>query len=223
MKKEFEDLLKGAKACIFDMDGTLVDSLGIWTDIDKRFFHERGMEVPFGYDTAISSMSFREMAVYTKETYSILESVEEIMDIWLGWSREAYLYTIKAKPGAVEFLEEMKHRGLRLSLATTNKEELYMPCLRRNGLDGFFDIIENVNRLQTKKTEPKIYLTLARDMGVEPRETLVFEDILMAIRTAKKASFRTVSVYDQRNECDMKEIKAFSDYHIRNYLDILCE
>ncbi len=215
-----DELLSGIKGCIFDMDGTLVDSLGIWTDIDIRFFHEHGMEVPDGYDRIISHMSFREMAVYTKDTYDIKESVEEIMETWMDWSKKAYLYDIQVKPGAKEFLHALKKRGLPLSLATTNKEELYLPCLKRNGLDDCFDHIENVNHLKTKKSEPKIYLTLAEYMHTKPEETLVFEDILMAINTAKKASFRVVGVYDMRNENDMDEIKRNSDFFIDDYEQI---
>lgn len=216
-------LLDGVKACIFDMDGTLVDSLGIWSDIDSRFFHERGMEVPADYDKVISHMSYKEMAIYTKETYQIKESVEEIMDMWLEWSKEAYLYTIPAKPGAKEFLSLLKSKGIPLSLATTNKEELYLPCLERNGLDGYFDYIENVNHLRTKKSEPKIYLTLSEYMHSEPEETLVFEDILMAVNTAKKAAFRVAAVYDERNEKDLPEIKRNADFFIDDYPSLMNE
>lgn len=217
------ELLKQSKACIFDMDGTLVDSLGIWSDIDKRFFAEMGKEVPPDYDKIISHMSFMEMAQYTKDTYAVKESVEEIAKKWLDWSKEAYLYTIQAKKGASEFLSYLKNKGFSLSLATTNKEELYLPCLKRNKLDIFFDHIENVNSLSTTKKEPKIYLHLASLMNSSPDQTLVFEDILMAVKTAKAASFKVISVYDKRNEKDLKEIKKNSDFFLCDYSSALSD
>lgn len=88
---KIENLLDGIDACVFDMDGTLIDSLNMWRDIDIRFFAEHDMEVPSSYDKIISHMSFQEMAIYTKETFHFTESVEEIMKTWLEWSKEAYL------------------------------------------------------------------------------------------------------------------------------------
>ncbi len=220
-EKIIDQILSGIQACIFDMDGTLVDSLGIWEDIDVRFFHERNMEVPKDYDKIISHMSFMEMAVFTKETYHIQESVEEIASTWLSWSKEAYLNTIVAKPGARETLEYIKGKGIPMSLATTNKEELYLPCLKRNRLLSYFSYIENVNHLHTKKSEPKIYQTLAADMHVPIEKTIVFEDILMAINTAKKADFVVCGVYDKRNNPDKEKIQSIADYFIEDYPSIL--
>lgn len=210
-----------AKACIFDMDGTLVDSLSIWNDIDETFFHERGMEVPKDYDKTISHMSFMEMAIYTKETYGIKESPEQICQIWSDMSKKAYQETIKVKDGVIPFLEYLKKRGMPMSLATTNKEELYLPCLKRNHVDIYFDHIENVNRLNTTKREPKIYLELSRRMEAKPEETLVFEDILTAIKTAKSASFKVIGVYDRQNQADWNEIKSISDDTIDDYRKLI--
>ncbi len=220
-KKRIEQILSGISACIFDMDGTLVDSLGIWEEIDIRFFHERNMEVPKDYDKIISHMSFMEMAVFTKEAYHISESVEEIASTWLEWSKEAYLNTIVAKPGAKEVLEYIKGKGIPMALATTNKEELYLPCLERNHLLCYFSHIENVNHLNTKKSEPKIYQTLAHDMHVPIEKTIVFEDILMALDTAKKAGFIVGGVYDKRNDPDKEKIQSIADYYIEDYPSIL--
>lgn len=220
-KRCIDQILSGISACIFDMDGTLVDSLGIWDDIDIRFFHEHSMEVPKDYDKIISHMSFMEMAIFTKETYHIQESVEEIASTWLEWSKDAYLHTIVAKPGAKDALEYIKGKGIPMSLATTNKEELYLPCLERNHLLSYFSHIENVNHLHTKKSEPKIYQTLAKDMQAPIEKTIVFEDILMAVDTAKKAGFVVCGVYDKRNNPDKEKIQSIADYFIEDYPGIL--
>lgn len=215
------NIITNIKACIFDMDGTLIDSLRIWDDIDARFFHIHDMEVPSDYAEVISHMSFMEMAIYTKEKYHFKESPTEIAATWIEWSKEAYLNTIEVKPGVIEFLSYLKSIHMPLSLATTNRKDLYEPCLRRNKLDSYFDHIANVNDLNTTKSEPKIYLHLAEKMNALAKETLVFEDILTAVKTAHEATFKVALVYDEKNKFTFEESKQYSDHIIYDYRDLL--
>ena len=216
---KLQEMLSGIKACIFDMDGTLVDSLGMWSDIDRRFFARYGMETPADYEKKINHMSFLEMAQFTKEEYQIPDSVETITELWTGWSKEEYESEIQAKPGAQELLQFLKEQGIPLSLATTNRKELYEPCLRRNHLYSYFDYIMNVNEINSAKSEPKIYQLLAAKMNVKPEETLVFEDILIAVNTAHQAGFKVAAVYDKRNERDQQKIKTLSDFYFKSFLE----
>jgi HAD hydrolase, family IA, variant 3 len=215
-----KDLFQGIKACIFDLDGTLVDSLRIWKDIDIRFFQEHQREVPPDYDKRIAHMNFMEMAVFTKEEYGFQETPEEIAKIWTDWSEEAYQKTIKAKPGAKELLSYIKELPLPISLATTNKRELYEPCLKNNQMWQYFDYSMNVNEINSKKSEPKIYLLLAEKMNVKPEECLVFEDIYTAVKTAHDAGFKVAAVFDEGNLDDMDKIKESSDFFIQSYSDL---
>lgn len=216
---KLQEMLSGIKACIFDMDGTLVDSLGMWSDIDRRFFERYGMETPADYEKKINHMSFLEMAQFTKEEYQIPDSVETIMELWTEWSKEEYESEIQAKPGAQELLQFLKEQGIPLSLATTNRKELYEPCLRRNHLYSYFDHIMNVNEINSAKSEPKIYQLLAAKMNAKPEETLVFEDILIAVNTAHQAGFKVAAVYDKRNERDQQKIKTLSDFYFKSFLE----
>ena len=216
---KLQEMLSGIKACIFDMDGTLVDSLGMWSDIDRRFFARYEMEIPADYEKKINHMSFLEMAQFTKEEYQIPDSVETITELWTEWSKEEYESEIQAKPGAQELLQFLKEQGIPLSLATTNRKELYEPCLRRNHLYSYFDHIMNVNEINSTKSEPKIYQLLAAKMNVKPEETLVFEDILIAVNTAHQAGFKVAAVYDKRNERDQQKIKTLSDFYFKSFLE----
>ena len=216
---KLQEMLSGIKACIFDMDGTLVDSLGMWSDIDRRFFARYGMDTPADYEKKINHMSFLEMAQFTKEEYQIPDSVETIMELWTEWSKEEYESEIQAKSGAQELLQFLKEQGIPLSLATTNRKELYEPCLRRNHLYSYFDHIMNVNEINSAKSEPKIYQLLAAKMNVKSEETLVFEDILIAVNTAHQAGFKVAAVYDKRNERDQQKIKTLSDFYFKSFLE----
>ena len=214
------ELFKNKKAVIFDRDGTLVDSLGRWLDIDKRFFKLHHRDMPIDYSQRISHMSFRERAVFTKEEYHIQETPEEIASLWLTWAKEAYEKDILAKPNTKEFLKCLKEKGYPLSLATTNKRELYRPCLIRNQREQFFDFARNVNEINSTKSEPKIYLRLAEKRHAKPEETIVFEDILPAIVTAKKAGFTVVGVYDRHNKLHEREIQSSCDYYRHSYTEL---
>lgn len=215
-------LFKGVEGAIFDLDGTLVDSLSVWHDIDIDFFKKHGMDVPQDYFVNIGHMSFMEMAKYTQERFSFKESPKEIADYWVKQSEVAYATKVTAKPYAKEmlkYLKEVKH--LPISLATSNRKELYEPCLKNLGMFQYFDYFMNVNDINSSKSEPKIYLNLASIMKSDPKDTLVFEDILTACKTAYQAGFRTVGVFDQSSKKNEELIKENSSRYILSFKELL--
>lgn len=217
----FDDIFKGVKGAIFDMDGTLVDSLGIWRDIDKRFFKEHNRELPLDYQKKILHMNFMEMAHFTKKEYGFAESAQEIADTWMRWSKEGYANDIKAKPGACQFIKRAKEKGITTSLATANKRELFESCLINNDMEDLFDYTLDVNSINSSKSSPLIYQKLAKMMDVDIGECIVFEDILTAIKVAKSAGFKVCAVYDKLNEEHLEEIKETADMIIYDYRDII--
>lgn len=216
-----EQLFTNIKAIIFDLDGTLVDSMSLWHDIDIEFFKRYGMEVPEGYVEKISHMNFMEMAKYTHDAYGFKESPHEIAEIWTNMAIASYSHTIKAKDNAKAFLAKLKEQGYKIGLATTNKASLYEPCLRNNDMWQYFDDAIDVNSLKSSKKEPLIYQTLAERFGATPEETLVFEDILTAATTVKNANFRLVVVDDKANSKDKDELLKLADYYLYNYNELL--
>lgn len=217
----FKELTNGIKAAIFDLDGTLVDSMGIWKKIDIDFFKQHGMDtVPEDFAKNIAHLSFLEMAEFVIDKYHFNNTAEEIVDTWLQMSIHAYSNDVKTKPGAKELLKKLKESGIKISLATTNKKELFLPCLKNNGIEQYFDHFLNVNDLGSNKSDPLIYLKLAEKMNSTPDETLVFEDILMALNTAHNAGFKTVAIYDAASENQQKHIRETADYYIKDFNDI---
>ena len=188
------------KSVIFDMDGTLIDSTGIWHEIDINFFAKRGMELPSDYAQHIVHLGLKQAAVYTKETYHLDESIQDIMDEWHNMSIDMYRYNVPLKSHALELLKLLKENNVKMAIATANDEPLYRPCIERLGIGEYFDEIADVNSAKEGKQSAKIYLDLAKKMGAEPQNTLVLEDMPTCVKTAFKNGFITVSVFDNASK-----------------------
>ena len=209
------------KAVIFDMDGTLIDSTGIWHEIDVQFFAKRGMELPSDYAQHIVHLGLKQAAVYTKETYGIKESVQEIMEEWHNMSINMYRYHVELKPHSLELLKLFKENNIKMAIATANDEPLYRPCIERLGIGDYFDEIADVNTAKEGKQSAKIYLDLAKLMGAKPENTLVLEDMPTCVKTANKSGFITVAVYDNASKNYDDEKKANSILFIKDFKELI--
>ena len=209
------------KAVIFDMDGTLIDSTGLWHEIDKKFFAKRNMELPKDYAQKIVHLGLKKAAELTKELYGIEESPEEIILEWRQMAIDMYQNDVQLKEGAIELLELFKKNGLTLSIATANDEELYMPCINRLSIGKYFDFIADVNSSKEGKNSSKIYLDLAKKMASKPENTLVLEDMPTCVKTVYDAGFVTVAVYDKASEKFDEDKKKNSRLFTNNFQELI--
>jgi HAD superfamily hydrolase (TIGR01509 family) len=209
------------KAVIFDMDGTLIDSTGIWHEIDVAFFAKRNMELPSDYAQHIVHLGLKQAAVYTKETHNLSESIQEIMDEWHQMSIDMYKYDVELKPGVKEVLDLLKTKGVTMSIATANDDSLYMPCINRLDLCKYFDFIADVNNVKEGKHSVRIYSYLCEKMGSKPENTLVLEDMPTCIKTCHDNGFITVAVYDDASKDFDNEKMSNSDLFINDMNELL--
>jgi HAD superfamily hydrolase (TIGR01509 family) len=213
--------MKAFKAYIFDLDGTLLDSMGVWGQVDADFLAKRGIAVPSDYMDAISSMTFHETAAYTIKRFSLTDSVEDLMREWNDMAAYAYGHTVRMKPHAKEYLITLRERGAKLAIATSLSAELCAPVLRNNGIDNFFNVICRTDDVGHGKSHPDVFLLTAQKIGVPPQDCLVFEDILAAVKSAKSAGMSVCAVYDKASENDWEQIKAEADYAIVDFHEML--
>ena len=210
-------------AVIFDMDGTLIDSTGIWHEIDKEFFAKRNMELPSDYAQHIVHLGLTQAAIYTKETYHLKESIQDIMKEWHDMSIDMYKYHVPLKEGALELLKLFKKNGIKMAIATANDEPLYRPCIDRLGIGEYFDEIADVNTAKEGKQSAKIYLDLAKKLASEPQNTLVLEDMPTCVKTAFKSGFLTVAVYDDASKAYNQEKKDNSHLFVKDFSELIEE
>ena len=205
----------------FDMDGTLIDSTGLWHEIDANFFKKRGMEIPNDYAQKIVHLGLKEAARFTKLEYGIKESEQEIMDEWHQMSLDMYRKDVQLKEGALELLEYLKNNNIPMAIATANDDQLYMPCIERLGIGKYFDFIADVNNVKEGKHSAKIYEYLADKMATSKENTLVIEDMPTCVKTAYTSGFVTVAVYDNASKAFDEEKRSNSDLFVNNLKELL--
>lgn len=214
-------MLKNIKACLFDMDGTLLDSMHIWKDIDIEFFARYGLELPKTFQNEIEGKSFTETAEYVKEQYKVPLSVEEIIQTWNEMAFQKYAKEIGFKEGAFAFLKYLKEKGIRTAICTSNSRELVNAVEENLGFGAYMDTIVTSCEVGAGKPAPDVYLEAARRVGVEPKDCLVFEDIVPGLMAGKNAGMKLCAVEDAFSADQREEKKAMADYYIENYLELL--
>ena len=191
-----EELLNGINAVIFDLDGTLIDSMWMWKQIDIDYLASKGKPFPPNLQDTISGMSFSETAVYFKETFGIEDDLDTIKKCWNDMAWEMYSTRVTLKEGALEFLKYLKERGIKTGIATSNSNELAFMVTKRLGIDAYIDEIHTACEVEKGKPSPDIYLFVAETLGVDPSECLVFEDVLRGVIAGLRAGMRVCAFYD---------------------------
>ena len=213
-------MLKNKKAVIFDLDGTLVDSMWMWKAIDIEYLGKFGISLPPTLQKDIEGMSFSETAVYFKETFQIPDSLDEIKADWNSMAYEKYTKEVSLKNGAKEFLEYCKKNNIKLGIATSNSRELVDATLKALGIKEYFDCVMTACEVEKGKPAPDIYLAVAEKVEVDPVKCLVFEDIEMGILAGKNAGMEVCAVEDEFSMDQMELKKKLADYYIRDYWEI---
>ena len=208
--------LRGA---IFDMDGTLLDSMQVWENAGEDYLRTLGCVPEEGVGELMKSMSLQQAALYCRERYALPLSVEEIMAGVNGRVERFYRQEARLKPGALDFLRTLSQRGVRMCLATATDLHLVEAALDRCGVRTYFSALFTCTQVGSGKDEPHIYRAALRHLGTGRADTLVFEDALYAARTAKGDGFVTVGVSDayEKNE---GELERLSDFFLRDFREV---
>ena len=208
-------MIKGA---IFDLDGTLLDSMFIWDTIGEEYLRSLGKEPHEDLKETFMTLTLEEAAEYYREHYGVTLSVGEIVDGVNSMVEQTYRTKVTLKPGISEYLAWLKENGVRMCVATVTDRYLVEETLERLGVRHYFSEIFTCAEVGFGKDKPIIYQKALEYLGTAKDETYVFEDMLFALNTAKTDGFPTVGVYD-RHEVHRDELKELSDYYILDFTD----
>ena len=209
------------KGIIFDLDGTLVESNGVWSQIDIDFLGKRGFDVPADYGKVVSAMDFQQAAVYTKQRFGLSESVEAIRKEWRDMAVWHYTNDIRQVEGASEFVGALHKAGVKLALATASHKELYEPVLSRHKMLDCFDFFATTEQVERGKGFPDIYLFAAQGIGARADECAVFEDIIEAVNGAKKGGFTVCARLNEHYKNDREQILSAADLCFSDYIELM--
>ena len=209
-------MIKGA---IFDLDGTLFDSMFIWDTIGEKYLRSIGYEPKENLNETFRTMSLYNAACYYKSEYGVTLSVDEIMDGVNRMVEKYYIKDIQLKPGVYDFVKHLHNIGVRMCIATATDRYLVEVALERCGINECFSEIFTCTSVGQSKDETDIYREALKHLGTDRKDTLVFEDAIYAIRTAKKDGFKVVAVYDKSEE-NQVEMKTLCDFYIKDYTDM---
>ena len=205
------------QSAIFDMDGTLLDSMPMWQELGVSLLGRFGVEADAELQERLKPMTLRQGAAYCRETYHLEPTVEELVALLEQRVDHFYHNEVQAKPGVARFLSLLKMEGVWMYVATATDRHLAEAALRHAGIDGYFRGLVTSAEVGSGKDNPEIFERAMRRLHSNKKDTVVFEDSLHAIRTAKAAGFRVAGVYDASSEAQQEEIRSLADYYIRSF------
>lgn len=205
---------------LFDLDGTLIDSNGIWSDVDRVFLARRGLRYTQEYRDNMAHMIFPLAAAYTKEYGALTESCEAIMDEWMALAADRYAH-VPLKSGARELLEQYRRRGERMALFTSAVREHCETALRAHGLEVYFERVIYAADLGMNKSSPEAFRLACEALGVSPADCVLIDDSVRALQSAKACGARAVGVYDDFYAGTHEEMAKICDVCVHELGELL--
>ena len=204
----------------FDLDGTLIDSNGVWKQVDRDFLAKRGIPYTHAYYEGVAHTALPMAAEFTKEYCKLEESCEEIIAEWMEMSRDMYSH-VPLKPGVRAFLKQCKAEGRRMAIITSSVPEHCYTALKKLDLEKYFENVTFAQQAGLHKKFPDVWLQAAEKNGVRPEDCTVFDDSLAACQGARLAKMRVVGVHDKFFNGDEREMRAFCDVYIESFEELL--
>ena len=204
---------------IFDFDGTIFDSMHIWQGVKFQFFDRIGLVLSEEQREEFKKLFLLDAIELAKTRFDLKMTDKELFDEFFTLIKEKYLADTKPKNDIVEFLEKLKAKGVKMGIATATGEPALIAVLEKFNMLHYFQEIYSTYTVGASKTEPKVYDVVLNELGTEKETTWVFEDALYAAKTAKKAGYNVVGIYD-KSEPEQEELKNLVDIYIHNYSEL---
>lgn len=204
---------------IFDFDGTVFDSMHIWKGVKFQFFDRIGLVLSEEQREEFKNLFLLEAIELAKKRFDLKMTDKELFNEFFTMIKEKYLADTEPKNDIIEFLEKLKAKGVKMGIATATGEPALIAVLEKFNMLHYFQEIYSTYTVGASKTEPKVYDVVLNELGTEKQTTWIFEDALYAAKTAKKAGYKVVGIYD-KSEPEQEELKNLVDIYINNYSEL---
>lgn len=209
------------KGAIFDVDGTLLNSMVMWINVCVEFLEKRNILVEEDLAPKIAKMRMKEISEYYNEIYNIGVTEKAFLDEIHSMVEYHYKNDVEVKEGVKEYLDYLKDNNVRMCIATLTDEYLIKSALKRNNLEGYFLEIFTANKVGAGKDNPLIFEKAIELLDTDKEDTYIFEDSLFAIQTAKKAGFNVVGIYDEASSYNSEKVKEEADIYINSFKEMV--
>lgn len=202
---------------IFDLDGTLTDSMGIWAGLSEKYIISKGHTPKPGASRDLENLTLEQVCKYYCDNYGECTTPEEMSSDIYAIVKEQYENDVLPKPGIIDVLEDFRRRGIKMCVASMTPEALVRVALEKNRMLDYFVDVLSCDTIGTSKDDPLIFEMALRILGTPRSETPVFEDTLFAAETAKAAGFPLVGVYDRFSPNEQMQLRTISDIYVESY------
>lgn len=202
---------------VFDCDGTLLDSLGMWYELEQELSRRAGCELTKSDRDAITTFTIPETGAFMHEKFGLGKSAEDVVQMMNDFLLDYYRLQVNEKPGALSFVRALRERGVVMSVASSSPQSYLQAGLAHAGFSPYLEAIVSVDDVGASKREPAVYDHARMRMGTSLESTWVFEDASYALRTVRAAGYRAVGVYDCDESGTMADLESLANVVITNY------
>lgn len=210
------------KVCFFDMDGTLIDSMQLaWNKVILRFLDERGITYPDDIITNLVARGFMGIAKHYVEHFGVDMTPEALYDWFMVELESMYQNEFPLKEGAKELILALKEKGYEVNVISGSPLRFVVPCFKRLEIYDLIDNILSIEEFKLTKSDKELFIKLAERSGAKPQNCIVFDDSIVAIRTAKSAGLQTIGIYEEAVKNTWGEMQLVADKTIKSFKELL--
>lgn len=208
------------KAIIFDLDGTLVDSMKYWRSVSRDFMKTKGIDIEDEIQHKMTTMNLDASLKYLKDYYKLEESFEELMRDFSRTVEDFYRNKVETKEGCLEILKYFKDQGIKVVIGTSTAAHFANIVIKKYGIDKFIDGLYTADSVGHLKAEEEFYTSIAEELGEMPEDVFLVDDSYLALRTGKRAGLKTIGIYDENSKDTWPTIVSENKNSVKRLLEL---
>ncbi|MBO5408172.1 MAG: HAD family phosphatase [Clostridia bacterium] len=221
MNQKLKQLINKMEYAIFDLDGTILDSMPIWVNLGETVLKSLGIIPDDDLNKRFKTMTLQQSSEYLTRHFPLDITADELFQIFMENVRIGYEKDAPLKPGVMEFLQDLKSKNIPMCVATASDRSLTEAALKRTGALPYFQFVLTCAEIGKAKETPDIYIEAMHKMGGNTKNTVVFEDAYFSVLSAKSGGFPVVAVYDEETKKDQTAISELADGYINSFQELL--